>query len=867
MLRSEARIPKSEGNPKSEYRSWRSVVEFALTCLGVRRIPFGIFSLTVLAVVISARAAVDFPGPMPGKAESSQHSGVFTLHNSVISASWQAAEGQLRPLCLQDKLTGKLFDQTGAELFRLGLSPANEYRGVAVAVRLEDDRVVALASRDGSAWTELAAFPRAEFAGAPKLVRLGKLNLQAQAKDYPDPGAPGRCKISEFNLAEKLQAPAEFELVRKANQADAREYVFPDGTNFVSCRIDKGTDQGMSWGPALALIWEEGKKFLLIGVREAKPVFNITTASSEQILEDTLQNYPALDLPASAFPVAGTPKLVRLSPAADGVRVADRIGGAAVEADLVSVLGLHAHWRAELRDGSSYIRQTLRFASPDKTLPLFGVELADVRVAGARTIGFVPGCPVAGSGMFFGVEMPGAQNAVAEESVRIGLACKLELTPTQDYTFGAVAGVAPENQLRRAFLYYLERERARPSRPFLHYNCWYDLGFSADAGKILDVVSNFNAELVEKRGVPVQSYLVDDGWDIPGQGLWAEDTDKFPGGFAALRAQMEKLHGRLAIWISPLGGYGGNEERTATAQKMGLIPAGAHLDLAYPAYKQWFQDRCLRLMREDGVNAFKWDKAGEGVSPHFMALLDIARHLRQQNPEVFINVTVGTWPSPFWLNHVDSTWRNGSADVGWAGKGDDREQWLTFRDGECRRLFVVRSPLYPLNSIMAHGIVEGRNFQGERVAKAGPHLRHEARSYFANGSSLQELYLTPSLMTPEAWGDVADAAKWAQTNADALVDSHWVGGDPLKLQVYGYAGWSPRKGTLMLRNPDDQPQTLTLDADTVFELPAGAAREYALKSPYPDQRLQTLALAAGHPESVTLQPYEVLVFDARPAGR
>ena len=823
--------------------------------------------ISLLALALSVHAAVDFPGPMPGKAESSQRSGVLTLENSVVSESWQVAGGQLRPLRLQNKLTGKPLDQTGAELFRLGLSPAKEYKGVAVAVRLEHDRVVALASRDGSAWTELAEFPRAEFAGPPKLVRLGKLNLQAQVKNHPDPGAPGRCRISEFNLADTVQAPAEFEFDRRANQADAREYPFPAGTNFVSCRIDKDTDQGMSWGPALALVWEDGKKFLLVGVREAKPVFNITTAAGEQILDGTLQDYPTMDLPASAFRLQGVPKFVRLVPAADGIRVADRIGGAAVEAELVSPRGLHAHWRAELRDGSSYIRQTVRFSSPDKTLPMFGVELADVRVAGAKTIGFVPGCPVAGGGMFFGVEMPGAQNAVAEAAVRIGLACKLELSAAQDYAFGAVAGVAAEGQLRRAFLYYLERERARPSKPFLHYNCWYDLGFSADAEKILDVVSNFNAELVEKRGVPVQSYLVDDGWDTPGQGLWAEDLDKFPGGFAALRTRMEKLHGRLAIWISPLGGYGGNEERTATAQKLGLIPAGAHLDLAYPGYKQWFQDRCLRLMREDGVNAFKWDKAGEGVSPHFMALLDIARNLRQQNPEVFINVTVGTWPSPFWLNHVDSTWRNGSADVGWAGKGDDREQWLTFRDGECRRMFVLKSPLYPLNSIMAHGIVEGRNFQGERVAKAGPHLRHEARSYFANGSSLQELYLTPSLMTPEAWDDVANAAKWAQTNADVLVDSHWVGGDPLKLQVYGYAAWSPRKATLMLRNPDDQPQTIRLNTETVFELPRGAATKYTLKSPYPDQRLQTLSLAAGLPESVTLQPFEVLVFDAQPAGR
>lgn len=819
-----------------------------------------------LAIANSGFATVDFPGPEPGNAESSEARGVFTLENAVISESWQSDDGKFVPVRLINKLTGEKFDQSGAELFRLALTPPKKQTGVAVAVRLEEQRVVALASRDGVAWTELAAFPRAEFSGEPKLVRLGKMNLQAQAKNYSDLGTPGKCVISDLNLEKTMQAPAEFEMNVNANQAATQDFPFPAGTNFISCRIDKGTDQGMSWSPALALVWEDGKKFLLVGVREAKPVFNVTTAAGEQIVEGKLDEHPSLDLPASAFRLVGSPKSTRLTPSSDGVRVADRIGGVALEAEMISARGIRAHWRAELRDGSSYIRQTVELSSPEKNVPLYGVELTDVRFAGAKTIGSVPGCPAAGSGMFFGVEMPGAQNALDNAGARIGFAAKLELSPAQNYSFGAVAGVAPAGQLRRAFLYYLERERARPSSPFLHYNCWYDLGFSVDTAKMLDVVSNFNAELVQKRGVPVKSYLVDDGWDTPGNGLWAENTNKFPGGFAALKAQMEKLNAHLAIWISPLGGYGGNEERTATAQKMGLIPNGAKLDLAHPAYKKWFQDRCLQLMREDGVNAFKWDKAGEGVSPHFMALLDIARNLRKQDPNVFINVTVGTWPSPFWLNHVDSTWRNGSADVGWAGKGDDREKWLTFRDGNCRKYFVEKSPLYPLNSIMAHGIVHGRNFQGERVAKAGPHLKNEARSYFANGSSLQELYLTPALMTPQAWDDVADAAKWAQANADVLVDSHWVGGDPLKLQVYGFAAWNPRKGTLMLRNPDNQPQNFTLDADTTFELPAGAAKQFSLQAAYPDQRVQTLSLEAGQPQSITLAPFEVLVFDARTAA-
>lgn len=833
----------------------------------------GIF---ILIIGVASSAGVDFPGPYPGVAECRETNGVFTLQNAVISSSWRIADGQLQPLRLTDKITGKTYGQSGTELFRLGLVPPQNSAGQFVAIRLEAKQIVALASRDGQNWTELAKFPRAQFSGEPKWVRLGKMNLQAQAKNYADLGAPGNCVISDFNLSTALQAPKKYELNGRANQAEVEQFPFPAGTSFVSCRIDKRTDQGLSWSPALALIWQDGKKFLLVGVRSAKPVFNVTTADGEKIIEKKTNHYPQLDLSASAFRLAGPPKCVRIAPDPAGVRLADRAGGVAVTAELVSPRGIHARWRGELRDGSSYIRQKVTLACSNKEIPLYAVELTDLHIPALKTIGTVPGCPVAGSGMYAGVEMPGSENALDSNGARIGFACKLQLSPDHPYTFAAVTGVAPKGQLRRAFLYYIERERARPSSPFLHYNDWYDLGFSENASNFLEAVRAFTHELTEKRGVKVQSYLMDDGWDNPAKGLWVENTNKFPGGFAALKDQMDKMHAHLGIWISPMGGYGGNAERTADAQKMGLIPEGAHLDFVYPHYKQWFQNRCLQLMREDGVNAFKWDKAGEGVSPHFMALLDIAEHLRRQNPNLFINVTVGTWPSPFWLNYVDSTWRNGSGDVGWIGKGRnptnrfDRERWLTYRDGYCWKCFVEKSPLYPLNSVMHHGIVYGRFFQGGDMAKYNPpDLKNEARSYFANGTSLQELYLTPSLLTSQAWDEVAAAARWAHTNADVLVDSHWVGGDPLKLQVYGYASWNPRKGTLMLRNPDDQPQRFALDAQTIFELPAGAAKNYSLTSPYADQRVQTLSLKAGHPLKIELQPFEVLVFDAQPeaAGR
>ena len=823
------------------------------------RLAFWTSFIATICLCAISKSEVDFPGPKAGVAKAVVHGSSFTLQNSLISETWRVSQGTLRPERIVNKLAKQSFGQIRKEIFRVGLSPTQEEKGLYVGVRLTPTKVIVSDSKDAKVWTELASYSRSDFPGMPKLMRLGKMNLKAETKDNAgDLGSPGSSTISDVSLAPNHS----YKFSTKANQAETTDLPIDSNASFFSCRIEKQTDKGLSWGPAMALVWDDGKRFLLVGARDADKTLNVTTQSGERIIEANLPIPISVDLPSSKFHLQGKPRVLKLHGDSRGTRVAEKIQGQAIVADLVSDTGLIAHWRAELRDGSSYIRQTVQFSSPIKTIPIFGVQMIDLHYADLKTIGAAPGCPVAGDGLFAGVEMPGAQNDVSLNETKIGFACRLELSPKQSYSFSSVIGVAPEGQLRRAFLYYIERERARPSSPFLHYNSWYDLGYTVTADKIVDAATAFHKELVEKRGVVLKSYLVDDGWDDPAKGLWTENQTIFPGGFPALKARMDQLNAHLGVWISPLGGYGGAEERTADAQKMGLIPKGSGLDLSYPAYKEWFEKRCLTLMREGGVNAFKWDRAGDGVSPHFMALLDIAKTLRKQNKDVFINVTVGTWPSPFWLNHIDSTWRMGSADVGWAGKGDKREQWLTYRDGYCKKLFVDKSPLYPLNSVMHHGIVNGRFFQGEPIGKTGPHLKNEARSYFANGTSLQELYLTPSFMTSEAWNEVADAAKWAKANADVLADSHWIGGDPLQLQVYGYASWNKRKGTLMLRNPDDRPKMITLDIDSVFELPKGALQQYNLKSPYADQRIQKLSMAPKHPVQITLQPFEVLVFDA-----
>jgi len=459
-----------------------------------------------------------------------------------------------------------------------------------------------------------------------------------------------------------------------------------------------------------------------------------------------------------------------------------------------------------------------------------------------------------------GVLLPGEPGPVL-----CGLNCQLPLQTGKVYEFSSVLGAYPEGQRRRAFLRYLERERARPYNQFLHYNCWFDLHINLNEEKILKNVKAFTEEMTVKRGVAMDSYVLDDGWDAPREGFWTVDRKKFPGGFDPITAELDRVHSHMGIWISPLAGYAFIGERVGHAGKLGLVREGSFLDLSYAPYYEWFRDFCANLVRKNKVNYFKWDKAGDGASPHFMALLSCASELRQVDPNLFFNVTVGTWPSPFWLNVIDSTWRGGE-DVNWdwSCKGNDREKWLNYRDGVTYGNVVKNGPLYPLNSIMTHGIVHAALGAAGRAAGSGTDLRNEARSYFGSGTALQELYIQPTIMATSSWDAVATAAKWARQNADVLVDTHWVGGDPFKHEIYGWASWTPGKAILTLRNPNDQPQEIKLDAAAVFELPSFAAKNYVMTSPYADQRVQTMEMTAGKPTAFALQPFEVLVLESKP---
>ena len=246
-------------------------------------------------------------------------------------------------------------------------------------------------------------------------------------------------------------------------------------------------------------------------------------------------------------------------------------------------------------------------------------------------------------------------------------------------------------------------------------------------------------------------------------------------------------------------------------------------------------------------------------------MIHLTERLRKQEPNVFINLTTGTWPSPFWPRWTDSIWRSGE-DHSFDGVGSWRQKWITYRDEQTYRNIVVGGPLYPLNSLMLHGIIYAQKAKNLDTDPNGD-FRDEVHDYFGTGTQLQEMYITPGLLSKENWDDLAEAARWSRANAAVLKDSHWIGGDPGKLEVYGWASWTPEKGIVVLRNPSDHTQEFSLDVGKAFELPSSCGSGvYRAHSPWAaDSARSAIKLRAGHAHRVVLKPFEVVTLDAEPA--
>ena len=305
-------------------------------------------------------------------------------------------------------------------------------------------------------------------------------------------------------------------------------------------------------------------------------------------------------LRAQDLALDGPARVEHLAPEPGASRYSERLPGIAVHYQLSEPLGLfHADWSLILREGSRYIRQSLVVTAGTRLVDLSGIIMIDARAPGISVAGIVKGSPLVAGDFFLGFEEPLSQSSVVTDHGVSELQSAVPLQSGQSSEYSAVVGVAPDGQMRRSFLTYLERERAHPYRTFLHYNSWFDIGFFTPYSQqdALNRIHAFGAELNKKRSVTLDSFLFDDGWDDHNR-LWRIRSD-FKDGFEPLKHAAAEYGTAPGVWLSPWGGYGRpKQERLTAAKRDGYEIVKGGLALSGPKYYARFHEAATEMVDE-----------------------------------------------------------------------------------------------------------------------------------------------------------------------------------------------------------------------------------------------------------------------------
>ncbi len=495
------------------------------------------------------------------------------------------------------------------------------------------------------------------------------------------------------------------------------------------------------------------------------------------------------------------------------------------------------------------------------------------------------GQPLFASDLFLGLEYPSSLNTAQGSAVSLAIVVGLDIPPGGYTSEPAVLGVAGDGNVHRAFMQYVARMRVAPVRPYVLYNTWYDLQRTAmNRDNLLERVAQLDQELVKKYEVPLDSFLLDDGWDDMNN-LWVIDPQRFRNGFRELVTALKGINSHLGLWFGPVGGYDQRQLRIAAGRRQGMeiTTNGQYLCLAGRHYSRYLREKLLQYQKEYGVNAFKLDGVPFGCNApdhghpvglysreaDMRSFIGTLQALRAQDPKVFLNITTSLWLSPWWLRYADTVWMGGE-DYGHLETLPaltPRQSSMNYRDMVLYNDFVRHRVQFPMSSLMTQSVIKGTYLKLGGEHESLDDWRDHLINFFGVGSQLNELYITPSLLTAEERDALGRSLRWAVANAHPLLDNAtWVLGDPARRQPYGILHYSPAKTIVMLRNPFVCPAEVDvkLDEQAGFEPTNGSFMAEVI---YPYRESLPGELRYGDSLDATLDGYEHKIVEIRPLAR
>ena len=496
-----------------------------------------------------------------------------------------------------------------------------------------------------------------------------------------------------------------------------------------------------------------------------------------------------------------------------------------------------------------------------------------------------------GGGAFFGLEYPAADNRLQAAAGGVEVRCGQEIGervgPLPIVSDWTVVALTPDERVKYWFFEYLDSVRVAPLRPYTLYNSWYDLRSPVypkiapehvmNEANVRRIIGLLRANMVEKHGIRLDAFVLDDGWDVYA-GDWELRRDMFPAGLRPIADELAGTGTRLGIWFGPTGGYSFRKERLAWMTAHGYEAVGDQLCLAGTNYHALFKNRALDFVSSDGVGYFKWDgiqfscsEPGHGHAVDVYsrravmeAVADLCRSARAADPGMFLNVTSGTWLSPWWLRFADQVWMGGE-DYGWSDVPSlsPRDAAITYRDSVLYDDFRDQGLWFPVANLMTHGIIKGRLQMLGGEEEPLEKFTDETVMYAARGVSMYELYVSPDLLSEGEWAAMAGALRWARDRFGLLRRTEMVGGDPRKGEPYGYVHAGGSRAIVVARNPLIEPQALKLKLGPELGL-GGKAERLVLERVYPARFIDPRLRAPGEELEIALDGFETAIYELFP---
>lgn len=498
-------------------------------------------------------------------------------------------------------------------------------------------------------------------------------------------------------------------------------------------------------------------------------------------------------------------------------------------------------------------------------------------------------------GVFFGIEYPTATNTVKQDENRIKLSCRelIGEVVRKDWVESdwLVEGLAPDHYVKDWFFNYLCDVRVAPNRPYTLYNSWYDLrspafpdvepGHVMNEKNILNIIDLFKKNMVDTYGIHLDAFVLDDGWDVY-ESDWKMRPETFPHGVKPIVNALKPLGTTLGIWFGPTGGYSYRMKRINWMKEhgyetVGSTPNDEMMDIAGPKYSSLFEKRTTDLARE-GVGYFKWDgiqfSSSEPGSGHAVGYLSrraamesvIAKckAVRAVNPHEYLNITSGTWMSPWWLQYANQIWMQGQ-DYGYADvpSVNERDAAITYKDFVLYDDFHNQDLWFPVSNLMTHGVIKGSL---ERLGGEDDPLEkfaNDAVFYFGRGVSMYEMYISPDLLNPREWRVLSESLAWAKDRFPVLNKTYMEGGDPTKGETYAFVHFKNDSGIIAARNPVMKPESISITLDPAKGM-ADSASSLVLERTYPTHWISPNLYAAGATITIPLQGYEAAIYEVYP---